>query len=90
MEYALLTWMSSTHCHLNLLDKVQRPVECLISRVHLPRQYQQQHEQQMDAAKPLWDSLEHHRNVAALTHAAQVTGTTHAIPDGSKGHLEEV
>ncbi|MPC54568.1 hypothetical protein E2C01_048489 [Portunus trituberculatus] len=30
MEYALVTWISSAHCHLNMLDKVQRRAERLI------------------------------------------------------------
>ena len=41
MEYAPLTWMSSAHCHLNLLDKVQKRAERLISGVHRPHPYQQ-------------------------------------------------
>ena len=42
MEYAPLIWMSSAGCHINLLDKVQRRPEHLISGA---RQHQHQHQQ---------------------------------------------
>ena len=86
MEYAPLIWMSSIRCQRNLLDKIQRRTERLISGArhyqHQHRQYQnqeQQHEQQMDAAESLWDSLEHRRRAAALTvlHKSQVQHVPH-------------
>ncbi len=49
MEYAPLTWMSSANCHLNLLDKVQRRAERLITssaQQTQPRQQQQQRQHQ--------------------------------------------
>ena len=96
MEYIPLTWMSGTRCHLNLLDKVQRQAERLIrgarqfQQLQQHQNQQQQHEQQIDAAEPLWDSLEHRRRLAVLTILLQVTGTAHVTPDGPKGHLEEI
>ena len=84
MEYAPLTWMSSARCHLNLLDKVQRRAERLISgaqQPHPPPQQPQQprRQQQQQGDDPvLRDTLEHRRRVAALTvlHKAQI----HQVP----------
>ena len=80
MGYAPLTWMSSVCCHLNLLDKVQRREKRLISGARqYQHQHRQQHEQQIDAAKLLWHSLERRRRVAALTvlHKSQVQHVPH-------------
>ena len=92
MEYAPLTWMSSSRCHLNLLDKVQRRAERLISGARQPhltrqpwrqRQQQQQHQQQQqqrqEDGQVLRDTLDHRRRVAALTvlHKAQIQNVPH-------------
>lgn len=76
MEYAPLTWMPSARTHLNLLNKVQRRSERLISGTHnqQPRQRQrqqrQQHQQLQQRTEPATNmiyNLEHRRKVAALT-----------------------
>ena len=86
MDYAPLTWMSSARCHLNLLDKVQRWAERLISVAHQLQphqqpwqQQQQQQEQQTGVTELLRDSLEHRRRVAAMTvlHKAQIQHVPH-------------
>lgn len=92
MEYTPLTWMSSAQCHLSLLDKVQRRAEGLIQQVaerenrnHIlnhqqPQRHQLQPRQQRHYNQ--LDSLQHRRNVAALTvlHKAQVQHTPHLAP----------
>ena len=67
LEYGFLAWMSCPMSHLALLDKVQRRAERLMASVG---------EQEL---QPSLDSLEHRRNVGALTvlHKAQVQQVPH-------------
>ena len=64
MEYAALTWMSSAPTHLRKLDKIQRRATHLLQDTTSP---------------PQLDSLEHRRDVGALTvfHKAQVQRIPH-------------
>ena len=55
MEYSPLAWMSSPPTHLNLLDKVQRRAEKLITSAH------------HGECNISLDTLDHRRRVASLT-----------------------
>ena len=67
MEYSPLAWMSSPPTHLNLLDKVQRRAEKLITSAY--------HGERNTSL----DTLDHRRRVASLTvlHKAQVQHEPH-------------
>jgi len=67
LEYAALSWMSASMTHLDLLDKVQRRAYHLIDSVC------------QDMQLTLYTTLQHQRDVAALTvmHKIQVQRVPH-------------
>nr|XP_027238108.1 uncharacterized protein LOC113829201 [Penaeus vannamei] len=67
LEYAALPWMSASKTHLDLLDKVQRRAYHLIDSVR------------QDTQPALHTTLQHRRDVAALTvmHKIQVQRVPH-------------